>query len=204
VKIKSLEKVLCVVLLSIFAAHDVSRAEEPVSEESSAQTLFGYNSSFRARLHDSLVGNSVMPPDVPVELTPVDPSALAHATINSTVTFRVVRTVVVGQYAYAYGGTLIEAKVNRIREGKLQIRHGIMEPRVMEITVAGLLGTSPPPAPDSLKLRLESSPRSRSSRTATQLITLPLTLPLKATHIVVLVPEYALLWIVCSTQGCDL
>jgi len=116
----------------------------------------------------------------------------------------IVRTVVVGEDSGAYGGGWIEVRGSRISEGKLQIRHGIMEPRVMEITVAGLLGTSPPPAPDSLKLRLESSPRSRSSRTATQLITLPLTLPLKATHIVVLVPEYALLWIDCSTQGCDL
>ena len=68
----------------------------------------------------------------------------------------------------------------------------------MEVTVAGLIATTPP---GSLKLRLESSPRSRVSRTAKQLITSPLT----AIRILVVVPaEYVVLIIVCSTTGCDL
>jgi hypothetical protein len=135
---------------------------------------------------------------VPVELTPVDSSALAHATMNSTVTFRVVHDVVVGQYAYAYGGNLIKAKVTRIREDHLRIRRGRVEPRVMEVTAVGLIESSPP---EYVKLKLESSPRSRSIRTAKKLIALPMTVPLR---IVVLVPEYVLLGIVCGTVGCDL
>jgi hypothetical protein len=75
-----------------------------------------------------------------------------------------------------------------------------MEPRVMEVTVADLIETSPPPAPDSLKLRLESTPRSRFSRTANKLMILPVT----AIHMVVVVPaEWVLLIIACS-MGCDL
>jgi hypothetical protein len=200
VKIKSLERALCVVMLPILAAQHISRAEEPVSEGTSAQSLFAYRSSFGARLHDSLLGYSVLPSDVPVELTPVDPSALAHATMNSTVTFRVVRDVIVGQYAYAYGGNLIEAKVTRIRDGGLRIRRGRMEPRVTEVIAVGLIESNPP---EYLKLRLENSPRSRSSKTAKQLISLPLTLPLKAIHIIILIPEDVLLAIACS-RGCDL
>jgi hypothetical protein len=198
VKIKSLEKLLCVVMLPIFAAQNISRAEEPVSEGTPAQTLFAYKASFRARLHDALFGYPVTPPsDVPVELTPVDPSVLAHATINSTVTFRVVHDVIVGQYAYAYGGTLIEARVTRIREGKLRFRRVRMEPRVMEVTVAGVLATN---SPESLKLTLESSPRSRFSRTAKQLATLPL---IGIRTFVVFPAEAVLLGIACAT-GCDL
>ena len=203
-KIKSLQNVLCVVMLAILPAQQISRAEEPVSLGTPAQTLFAYRGSLGARLHAALFGDPVIPCDVPVELTPVDPSALAHATVNSTVTFRVVHDVIVGQYAYAYAGTLIEAKVIRIREGDLRLRQGRMESRVMEIAVAGLIESGPPPRPGSLKLRLESLPRSRSNRVSKQLITLPLTLPLKAIHIAVLIPEYALLGIACSTGGCDL
>ncbi len=196
-KIKSLEKVLCVLMLSILAAQDVSRAEEPASGGTPAQTLFAYRSSFGARLHDSLLGYSVLPSDVPVELTPVDPSALAHASMNSTVTFRVVHNVVVGQYAYAYGGNLVEAKVTRIREGKLRIRRGRMEPRVMEVIVVGLIESSPP---DYLKLRLESTSRSRLSRKAKQFATLPLTV---IRFVVVYPAEGILLGIGCAF-GCDL
>jgi hypothetical protein len=58
--------------MSILAAQDVSRAEEPVTEEIPAQSLFAYQSSFWARLHDSLFGYSVLPSDVSVELTLVD------------------------------------------------------------------------------------------------------------------------------------
>jgi hypothetical protein len=129
---------------------------------------------------------------------------LEHATVNSTVTFRVVHNVTDGHFGYGYAGTLIEAKVIRIRGGDLRLRDGTLEPRVMEVAVAGLIESSPPPRPWSLKLRLESFPRSRSNRKAKQLITLPLTLPLKAIHIAVLIPEYALLGIACSTGGCDL
>jgi hypothetical protein len=100
VKIKSLEKALCAVMLSMLAAQGC-RAQEPISEGTQAESLFAYQGSFRARLHDALFGDPVLPSNATVELTPVDPSALAHATINSTVTFRVVRDVVVGQYAYA-------------------------------------------------------------------------------------------------------
>jgi hypothetical protein len=198
VKIKSLEKVLCVVMVAMLAAEQTSQAEEPVSAGAPAQTLFAYRSSFGARLHDALLGYSVLPSDVPVELTPVDPSALAHATINSTVTFRVAHTVVVGQYAYAYGGNLIEARVTRIREGKLRIRRGRMEPRVMEVTAVGLIKSNPP---EYLKLRLESSPRSRSRRTAMKLVTLPLRV---IGIVVITVPEDLLLGIACVTGGCDL
>jgi hypothetical protein len=102
-KIKSLHNVLCFVLLVILPAQQISRAQEPDSGGSAAQTLFAYRSSFWARMHDSLLGDSILPFDVPVELTPVDPSALAHVTVNSTVTFRVVRNVIVHQGAYAYG-----------------------------------------------------------------------------------------------------
>ena len=200
VKSNSLEKTLCVVMLAMFAAQQTSLAEEPVSDGTPAQTLFAYRSSFGDRLHDSLFGYSVLPIDVAVELTPVDPSALEHATINSIVTFRVVHTVVVGQYAYAYGGNLVNAKVTRIREDKFRIRRRKMEPRVIEVIAVGLIESG---HPEYLKLRLESSHRSRSNRTAKQLATLPVTLPLKAIHIVVMVPEYALLAIACSF-GCDL
>ena len=196
-KIKSLEKALCVVMLSIFAAQQTSPAEEPVSEGTPAQTLFAYRSSLWARLHDSLFGYSELPSDVPVELTPVDPSALAHATLNSPVTLRVVHDVIVGQFACAYGGTLIEAKVTRIREGKLRMRRGRVEPRVMEVTVPGVIVTSPP---ESLKLTLESSPRSRFSRMAKQLPTLPLT---GIRWVVVYPAESVILMIGCS-RGCDL
>jgi hypothetical protein len=197
-KIKSLQSLLCVVMLATLGAEQTSQAEEPVSAGAPAQTLFAYRSSFGARLHDSLLGYSVLPSDVPVELTPLDPSALEHAAMNSTVAFRVVHNVVVGQYAYAYGGNLVEAKVTRIREGKLRIRRGRMEPRVMEVNAVGLIESSPP---EYLKLRLESSPRSRSGRTAMKLVTFPL----KVIGIVVItVPEDLLLAIACATAGCDL
>jgi hypothetical protein len=194
---KLLQSALCITLAPLLAAQQTSQAEEPVSEGTQAQTLLAYRSSFGARLHDSLLGYSVLPSDVPVELTPIDPSALAHATIRSTVTFRVVRDVIVGQYAYAYGGNLVEAKVTRIREGKLRFRRGRMEPRVMEVIAVGLIESSPP---EYLRLRLESSPRSRFSRTAKQLATLPLA----GIHMFVVAPaEWVLLIIACSA-GCDL
>ena len=201
-KIKSLQNVSCVVVLAILAAQQACHAEDPVSAGTPAPTFFAYRSDLWARLHDSLSGYSELPSDLPVELAPLDPSALAHAAVNSAVTFRVVHNVSDGRFGYGYAGTLIEARVIRIRGGGL--RQGRMEPRVMEIAAAGLIESSPPPRPGSLKLRLESSPRSRSNRVAKELITLPMTLPLKVIHIAVLIPEYALLGIACSTGGCDL
>lgn len=200
-RINSIEKALCLVMLSVLAEQQTGRAQEPDSAATPQQSLFAYRSSFWAPIHDSLCGNSVLPSDVPVELSPVDPSALAHATVNSTVTFRVVRNVVVGQYGYAYAGTLVEAKVTRIREGKPRILRGKMAPRVTEVALPGLIETSPPPAPNALKLRLESSPRSRFVRPARQIALFPLT----AIHFIVLVPEDIVLAIACSTgDGCDL
>jgi hypothetical protein len=199
-KIKSLQNVLCVIL-AIFAAQQTSQAEEPVSSGISGQTLFAYRSSFWAFVRDSLLGYSELPSDLPVVLSPVDPSALQHATLNSTVTFRVLQTATDGHVAYAYGGTQIEAKVTRIREGRLRVRRGKMEPRVMDLSLACLTETQPTPPPGSIKLRLESSPRSRFSRRAKHLAALPL----RAIGIVVItVPEDVLLAIFCSTGGCDL
>lgn len=203
-KINFLRGVLCILALAVLTAQQSIQAEEPASTEPPAQTLFAYRSSLGARLHDSFFGNSELPIDVPVALVAVDPSALANATVNSHVTFRIIYGLTIKGLAYAYSGTLIEAKVTRIREGKLRVRRGKTEPRVLEIAVPELLKTEPPPAPESLKLTIESSPRSASSRTVKQLIALPLTVPLKALHIAVLVPEYILLGIACSTSSCDL
>jgi hypothetical protein len=203
VEVKSLEKVLCVVVLAMIPAQQIGHAEEPASGGSAAQTLFAYRTSFWARVHDSLLGESELPVDVPVELAPLDPTELEQATINSYVTFRIVRTVVVGQTSRGYGGTLVVAKVTRIRDGKLRMRRGKLEPRVMEVSLPGLLEGSPAPPPDSLKLRLESSLRNRHIRKAKQLAALPLTVPLKTLHIAAMVPEYILLGIACM-RGCDL
>lgn len=186
-KIRSLEKALCAAMLSMLAAQPISHAEEPAGGGTTAETLFAYTSSIH-RPHPNHDAVSDIPSYVPLELTPVDPSAWAHATMNATMRFRVVHDVILGQYAYAYAGTLIDAKVTRIREGELRIRRGRMEPRVKEITVEG-----------SLKLTLESSPRSRFSGKAKHLATLPLT----AIRIIFVdVPAYVLLVIFCST-GCD-
>jgi len=201
VKIISLEKVLCVVMLSIVVAPNISRAEEPASGGTAGESFFAYRSSCRARLLDSLFwGSGAVPFDVPVELTPVDPSAWAHATINSPVTFRVVHDVIVRHDTYARAGELVEAKVTQVREGELRYRRGRMEPRVMEVTLTGEIDSS---LPTSLKLRLESSPRSRCSRTAKQLATLPLKVVHVAGAVVVFPVEWVLLVIFCHS-GCDL
>jgi len=195
---------LCVAVIPMtLLAQKTAYPENLVGVGISEQTLFAY-SSFRARLSDALIGDSALPPDVPVALNPVDPSALENAKVNSIVTFRVAEELDRKGMAYAYLGTLNDARVKRIRTGGLRIVRGKPEPRVMEIAVPGLLETSPPPASESLKLTLESTPRSRSSKTLKRIITLPMTVPLKAAHIAILVPEYILLGIVCSTSGCDL
>jgi hypothetical protein len=143
-KLKALQAVLCVV--AMLAAQQTIEAEEPVSA-ATEQTLFAYRSSLGARLHDSFFRNSELPIDVPVALTALDPSALANATVNSQVTFRIIYGLTIKGLAYAYSGTLIEAKVTRIREGKLRMRRGKTEPRVLEIAVPELLKTEPPPPP---------------------------------------------------------
>lgn len=203
-KIKSLERILCVAMLSIVAAQPLSRAQEPADAGTTAQTVFAYRSSFWARVNASLFWESDLPSDVPVELAPVDPSALAHATVNSTITFRIVRDVIAGHETFASAGTLIEARVVRIRDGKLRAHHGRTEPRVMEVAVAGLTESGPPPDQGALKLTLEATPRNRFGRTAKQLATVPL----KVIHWTVVIPvvipvEWVLLAIFCST-GCDL
>jgi hypothetical protein len=68
----------------------------------------------------------------------------------------------------------------------------------MEVTAVGLIESSPP---EYLKLRLESSPRSRFGRTAMTLVTFPL----KVIGIVgITVPEDLFLAIACASGGCDL
>jgi hypothetical protein len=137
---------------------------------------------------------------VPLKLTPVDPAAWANATIGSTLTFRVLNDVIVrggvfnrsSSYADAYAGTLIEAKVTRVRQGKTRTRHGRAEPRVKEVMVG-----------KSIKLELESAPRggAQFSGTAKNLVVWSVKGPYMA---VVFPPEYVLLAIFCSTTGCDL
>lgn len=196
VKTRSFRNVLCILMAAVFAAQQTGMAEEPVSTGTHAQTVFAYQSSSWARAHQALFGASLLPVDVPVELIPVDPSALERATVNSTVTFRIVRNVAGG---YGSAGTLVEAKVTRIREGKLRVRRGMLEPRVVEVTAPGLMESSPPPG--FLKLRLESSPRSSSSRRAMKFVTFPLT----AIRIFVITPaEWVYLVTLCGITRCEI
>ena len=195
-KIKTLQNVLCALTAAVFAAQQTGVAEEPASTGTQAQTVFAYQSSAGARAHEALFGPSLLPVDVPVELIPVDPSALEHAAVNSILTFRIVRDVPGG---YGSAGTLVEAKVTRIREGMLRVRRGTLEPRVVEVTVPGLMESSPPPG--FLKLRLESFPRSNSSRRAMKLVTFPLT----AIRISVVVPaEWIYLVVLCGIARCEI
>jgi hypothetical protein len=203
VKTKSLEKVLCVVVLALIPAQQISQAEEPAGGRPPVQAVFGYRVSIGARVQNALIGRSGFPFDVPVELTPIDPSAFANATENSTVILRVVRDVIVGKYTDAYGGTFIEAKVTRVREGKLRTRRGKTEPRVMEITVTATRDSCMEAAPgslDSSRLKLESYPESSFGRTAKQLAVAPLT----AIRFVVVYPVEAILFAILCSTGCDL
>ena len=172
-KIKLLWSMLLAVLIStpVLAQLD-GHPGESVEIRTSSQTVFAY-STFGARLHDALTGESALPPDVPVALEAVDPPALANAKVNSTLAFR----IAYGLKSHAHAGSLIEAKVIRVREGNLRARRGKTEPRVMEIEVCGLEESCR--IPGYMKLRLESSTRSASNRTAKRLIALPLTAPLK-------------------------
>lgn len=203
-KMRLIQSLLSIAIVTTtLHAQKTAYPENLVGVGISEQTLFAY-SSFGARLRNALVGDSALPPDVPVALNPVDPSALENAQVNSIVTFRVAEELDRKGLAYAYRGTLIDAKVKSIRTGGLRIVRGKPEPRVMEIAMPGLLETSPPPAPESLKLTLESTPRSRSSRMVKRFATSPLTVPLRAVHIAILIPESILLGIACSISGCDL
>jgi hypothetical protein len=128
---------------------------------------------------------------VALKLAPVDQAAWVNATIGSTLTFRVINDVIVGEYADAYAGDLIEATVIRIREGEIRTRHGRAEPRVKEVMVG-----------KSIKLELESSPedRARFSGIAKNLVVWSV----KGPYMVVVLPiEYVVLLIAC-TRGCDL
>jgi len=192
----SLQKVLCLVMVLILVAQQTAEAQAQVGNGTSDQTLFAYRTSLRGRLQDALTGESVFPFDVPLALTPVDPNEFAHATTNSKVAFRITYGLTEGQVVYASTGTVVEADVTRIRKGQLRIRHGRMEPRVMEIAVGGL--TNPAPVQKNLRLRLVSSLRSRSRRKMTQLITSPLT----AIRMTIVLPvEYVALITMCSFYG---
>lgn len=178
----------CLTLAALLAAQQIVQAQEPAGGTAPAETVFAYRVSLnRADPTDSNDSIPESPFETPVELTPVDPAAWANAAVGSALTFRVVRDAVAGQYAYAYAGTFIEAKVIRIRAGKPRIRHGKTQPRVQEV----LMGKS-------TRLDLESSPggRARLGGFARNMI---VWLP----HTVVLVFEYILLFIACAT-GCDL
>jgi hypothetical protein len=209
-----LQAILYITLCPLLVAQQAVPHEAPASVVTPAETFFAYRSSLNlgaelgfdpARVdssysptYGSLYGFAIIPFEVPLKLIPVDPAAWANATIGSTLTFRVVNDVIVrrgvfnrSSYADAYAGTLIEAKVIRIREGKIRTRQGRAEPRVKEVMVG-----------KSIKLELESSPGggARFSGIAKNLVVWSVKGPYM---VVVLPPEYALLLIACST-GCDL
>jgi hypothetical protein len=181
---------LCLLLCPLLAAQQVGQAESPNGKGTTADTLFAYRDSMRADRSGSFYGLSIIPYQAPVELTPVDPTAWESATIGSTLGFRVVNGVVVKGKADVYVGTLIEAKVIRIREGKLRTRNGKTEPRVKELLVG-----------KSIRLDLESSRggHSRFNGIAKNLVVLPM----KAVAAVLQVPAWIILMIACS-RGCDL
>ncbi|MGA2635792.1 MAG: hypothetical protein ABSF16_16270 [Terracidiphilus sp.] len=197
---KIVQFVICIGLAPLLAAQEVCQAENQVSRATPAETLFAYRSSMNRRdSSDSISLLSAVPFGRAVELTPVDPAAWANATVGSTLTFRVINEVDVrgrvfnrsSYYAYAYAGTLIQAKVIRVREGKLRTQHGIAEPRVKEVMMG-----------KSTKLELESSPggRARFSGIAKNLVVKPLEGVRTVGEDALLFP---LLMIACST-GCDL
>jgi hypothetical protein len=194
-------------LAPLLAAQQINQAEEPASAMAPAETLSAYRSSLNlgAALgfepvdpdpsdrpnYGSLGGFAIIPFEVPLELTAVDPAAWANATVGSTLTFRVVNAVIVRGMADAYAETLIKAKVVRIRQGKSLTRHGQAEPRVKEIVFG-----------KSIKMELESSPgvRARFNVIAKNVAIWSVKVPYYA---VVMVPEDLLLAIACS-RGCDL
>ncbi len=204
---KLFSSVLCIALSPLLVAQKIDPCEEPVPGTVHGEKLYAYRSSmdvedftdgnFESRdssdLHNSLPS---VPFDLPVELVPVDPEAWANATVGSTLTFVVALDVLEEHHHYsksvhAYGGTLIEAKVTRMRKTKPRAQPGVKEPRVQEILVGR-----------STKFVLEGSPRRHP-----RLNSIPKNMvvwPPKVAFLVVFLPfEYVALGIACST-GCDL
>lgn len=196
---------LCFALCPLLVAQQVGQFQDyPAPAVTPAETLFAYRSSinFCAQTelfctHSDSTGLSTVPYDVPVNLTPVDPAAWANATIGSTLTFRVVSNVMRkmsngSSYAdvRARAGTLIEAKVIRVRQSKARTRNGRAEPRVKEVMVG-----------KSIKLELDSFPVDhRFSGIAKNVVIWSV----KGPFVVVFYPiEFVLLMIACS-MGCDL
>lgn len=194
---------LCFALCPLLAAQQAGRTEDPARVATAAETIFAYRSSIdllaelgfdRAQTgkSGSQYGLSVLPFHVPLKLIPVDPAAWANASIGSTVIFRVTSDVVVrGGYADAYAGDLVEAKVIRMREGKIRTRQRITEPRVKEVIVGKYI-----------KLELDSSPEGHQFRRFAKDL---FVWSVKGPYMVLLLPiGYAALVIICSTTPCDL
>jgi hypothetical protein len=188
VQVKQLEKALCIVLLGLGLTQGSSSAQQIISKEAGTETVFAYRSFSNRGLGGYLFPNGQwsIPNYVPVELLPLDPSAWASATIGSTVTFLVVRGA---SAADVVNGGLIDAKVTRIRAGKLRLRRGRLEPRVLEVAVDG-----------GVKLALESTARSRIDSTLKHAATFPL----RGVGVALEVPEYLFLGIVCSVSFCEI
>ena len=203
---KLLQSALCLALAPLLVAQQIGQFPEPTCGSRPAASVFAYRTSLRSdesvnRVDDSgsLYGLSVVPFELPVELTPVDAAAWANATVGSTVTFRVVRDVIQrggvfnrkSSYADAYAGTLIEGKVIRLREGTLRLRNGKTEPRVKEILVG-----------KRIKLELESSPRRHA-----RIDSLPRNLVVGPVDSVIAVGEgvlFVILLLIFCHSGCDL
>ena len=184
-KVRSIQKAFCIVLLSLGAAQGISQAEDKFGKNSG--TVFAYRRFSNRGLVDYMFpsGPWSLPNYVPVELMPLDPSAWTNATIGSSVTFRVIRG---GSVADAFNGGLIEAQVTRIRTGRLRMRRGKLEPRVSEVAV-GLV-----------KLQVETTSRSRFVSTVKRLGTAPL----RGVGFIAEIPLWVVLAIGCSTGGCDM
>jgi hypothetical protein len=202
---RTLQSALCLCLSPLLAAQQVGLAEDPARGVTPTETFFAYRTSINlpaalgfepahAGSDDSPPGLSIVPFDSVIELTPVDPAVWANATIGSTITFRAVYDVIErrreSSYADVYAGNLIEAKVVRMREGKIRTRNGRAEPRVKEVMVEKYI-----------RLELESSPRGRTLGGITKNLAV---WPMK---VICMVGETALLWVAllifCRT-GCDL
>jgi hypothetical protein len=200
---KPIAYALCLILCPLLAAQQVGQAEAKARGVTPAETLFAYRSSMNllaefgfgpAGPSGSLYPLSIVPFAVPIKLTPVDPAAWANATLGSTLTFRVVKDVIerrgVSSYADAYAGTLIEAKVIRVREGKIRSRHGRAKPRVKEVMVGKFI-----------KLELENSPGGHRFKGIAKSVVVR---SVKGPFEVVFIPfQFVALGIACSI-GCDL
>lgn len=188
---KLITSALCLILCPLLAAQQVDQAEARRNRVQTAEMVFAYRNSARADNSLSSANSSgspyelsTIPFQTPVALTPVDPAAWADATIGSTLTFRVVNSVIVRGKADICAGTLIDAKVIRIRKGKLRARHGRTELRVKEVLVG-----------KSIKLELESFPERPAGfvGTAKNLVVLPL-------QIILAFPVWIILMIACNKE----